>query len=135
MTTEDRSLGLLLIAGVALVACGDLGPELSPLLIGGGAGDHGPRRAGDGDPDLWVSVEVAVPRRLPVIATGGGHQHQPAVLDDGRCEHSRALLARTASGGDQLRDRQADNRAEKPPLRIPEDQSMDPGGHLEKDVL
>ena len=37
----DLPLGPLLVAGVSSVSRGDLGPELGPLLLGGGTGDHG----------------------------------------------------------------------------------------------
>jgi hypothetical protein len=38
---RDLSFGPLLVAGVALVNRGDLGPELGSLLFSGYAGDHG----------------------------------------------------------------------------------------------
>ena len=55
---RDLSFGPLLVAGVALVNRGDLGPELGSLLFSGYAGDHGASQACDRDAYLWVGPEV-----------------------------------------------------------------------------
>src|SRR5829696_10344649 len=96
---RNRPFGTLLVAGVALENRGDPGPELVPLLFGGGAGDHGTSRACSRGAYLWVGLEVEVPRRVPVIAAERGHQHQAVAVRDRYREHRRALLARAASGG------------------------------------
>src|SRR5215210_274227 len=64
---RNRSFGPLLVAGVALEHRGDPGPELTPLLFGGGAGDHEASRTRHSDSYLRVSLQVEVPGRVPVI--------------------------------------------------------------------
>src|SRR5215212_790708 len=91
---RNRPLGSHLVAGVALEYRGDTGPELGPLLFGGGAGDHGTSRARNRGAYLRVGSEVEVPRRVPVVAAEGGHQHQAVAVDDWYREHRRAFLAR-----------------------------------------
>jgi hypothetical protein len=54
----NRPFGPLLVASVALVNRGDLGPELGSLLFSGYAGDHGASRACHRDAYLWVGPEV-----------------------------------------------------------------------------
>src|SRR5215204_7059531 len=76
-----------------------------------------------------------MPRRVPLIAAEGGHQHQSIAVANRYREHRRALLARPSSGGDEFDERHPEGFAEDPSLRGVEDRSVDACAYLVERVL
>src|SRR5215217_3931126 len=132
---RNLPVGPLLVAGVALESGDDPGPELAPLLFGGGAGDHGASRARHSGAYLWVGLEVEVPCRVPVIAAERGHKHQAVAVDDRDREHRRAFLTRPAPDGDKFDEGHPEGFAEDPSLRDVEDRLVNTGAHLVERVF